>query len=105
MVNIIQHKNFQEESYIQVSLVNLFINLDRLNEKVLKKGKYVAIKCHNTSGDNDSGSYDNNLPYYRGGTPEDWLFWKDILHKALYNQSVRRGPESASLGDAKATFS
>ena len=32
--------------------------MERPLEKVLKKGDYIAIKCHNTPGDNDFGSYD-----------------------------------------------
>ena len=68
---------------MQTPLVNLIIDLESPLENVLKKGKYIAIKCHNTLGDNDSGSYDINLPYYGGGTPEEWVVWKDKLHKAL----------------------
>ena len=60
-------------------LVNPIIDLERPLEKVLKKGEYIAIKCHNTTGDNDSGSYEINLSYYGGGTPEEWLVWKDKL--------------------------
>ena len=52
---------------IQYPLVNIIINLERPLEKVLKKGEYIAIKLHNTPGDNDSGSYEINLPYYGGG--------------------------------------
>ena len=49
---------------MQTLLVNPIINLERPLEKVLKKGEYIAIKCHITLGDNDSGSYIINLPYY-----------------------------------------
>ena len=43
-------------------LVNPIINLERPLEKVLKTGEYIAIKCHNTPGDTDSGSYEINPP-------------------------------------------
>ena len=68
------------------------------------------IKCHNTPDDNNSGSYEINLPYYGGGTPEKWLLWKDKLVKALDGQSISMGPlrytftEHLLIGDAKATF-
>ena len=58
---------------VQTPLVNPIINLERLLEKVLKNREYEAIKCHNTPGDNDYGSYEINLPYYGGGSPEEWL--------------------------------
>ena len=56
---------------MRTPLVNPIIDLGRPLEKVLKKGKYIAIKCHNTPGDNDSGSYEINFPYYGGGSPEE----------------------------------
>ena len=62
---------------MQSSLVNPIIDLERPLEKVLKKGEYIAIKCHNTPVDNDSGFYESIHPYYGGGSPEEWLVWKD----------------------------
>ena len=56
---------------MQYPLVNPIIDLERAIEKVLKKGECMGIKCHNTPGDNDSGSNEINLPYYGGGTPEE----------------------------------
>ena len=53
---------------IQSPLVNPIIDLERPLKKVLKIGQYIIIKCHNTLGD---GSYEINLPYYGGGSPEE----------------------------------
>ena len=95
---------------IQSFLVNPIINLERPLEKVLKKGQYIAIKCHYTPGDNDSGSYEINIPYYGGGLPGEWLVWKDRLLKALDGKSISTVPlqhtftERLLSGDAKATF-
>ena len=72
--------------------MNSVINLKRPLEKILEKGEYIVIKCHNTPGDNDSGSYEVNLPNYGGGTPEEWLVWKDKLLKVLDSQSISTGP-------------
>ena len=90
-------------------LVNQIIDLQRPLKKV-KTGEYTAIKCHNTLGDNDSWSYGINLPYYGGGSPEEWFVWKVKLLKALDGQSINTGPlrhmstELLLTGDAKATF-
>ena len=93
---------------MQSPLVNPIINLERRIEKVLNKGEYIAIKYHITPSDNDSGSYEINLPYYAGGSPEEWLVWKDKLLKALDGQSISTGrytfTERLLTGDAKATF-
>ena len=67
---------------MQSSLVNPIIDLEWPLEKVSQKKEYITIKCHNTPGDNDSGSYEINLPCYGGGSPEEWLVWKDTLLKA-----------------------
>ena len=91
-------------------LVNPIIDLERPLEKVLKKREYIAIKCHSTPADNDSGSYEINLPYYRGGSPEEWLIWKQKLLKALDGQGISTGhlwytfTERLLTGDAIATF-
>ena len=77
---------------MQISLVNPIIDLERPLEKVLKNDEYIAIKCHNTPGDNGCGSYEINLPYNGGGSPEKWLVWKDKLLKALDGQSISTGP-------------
>ena len=77
---------------MQTPSVNPIIDLKMEVEKVLKKGEYIAIKCHNTPGDNDSGCYDINLPYYGRGSPEEWLVLKDKLRKALDGQSISTGP-------------
>ena len=47
---------------MQTPLANPIIDLERPIEKILKKGENIAIKCHNTRGDNDSESYEINLP-------------------------------------------
>ena len=46
----------QKKAEMRTPLVNPIIELERPLEKVLKKGEYIAIKCHNTPGVNDSGS-------------------------------------------------
>ena len=100
----------KKKTRMQTPLVNLIINLERPLEMVLNQGEYIEIKCHNTSGDNDSGSYEINLPYYVGGSPEEWLVWKDKLLKAFNGQGISTGSlrymftECLLKGDAKATF-
>ena len=92
---------------MQSPLVNPIIDLERPLVKVLKKEEYIAIKCQYTPGDNDSGSCEINLPYFGGGTPEEWLVRKNKLLKALDGQNISTGPlrymfsERLVTGDAK----
>ena len=84
---------------MQSPLVNPIIALERPLET-----------CCYTADDNDSVSYEINLPYYGGGSSEVWLVWKGTLLKALDGQSISAGPlgniftEKLSTGGAKATF-
>ena len=76
----------------------------------LTKKDCIAIKCHNTPGDNDSWTYEINLPYYVEGIPEEWLVWKDILLLALNGKGISRITQRYIFTDrlwmtyAKATF-
>ena len=51
-----------------------------------------------------------SIPNYGGGSPEEWLVWKDKLLNALNGQSISTGPlrhtliEHLLTGDTKATF-
>ena len=92
MQTLINMKIAKKKVGIQSSLVNPIIDLEWPPEKVLIKGEYIVIKCHITPGDNDSRSYEINLPYYKEGSLEEWLVWKDKLLKALDGQSISTGP-------------
>ena len=79
-----------DDSIVQKSFHQNFKFVQKMNLKVrimklLRQCCTViyTIQCHNTPGDNDIGSYENNLPYYGEGSPEEWIVWKDILLKAL----------------------
>ena len=95
---------------MQSPLVNPIIDQERPLEKVLKNGEYIVIKCYNTPDDNDSGSYEINLPYYGGGSPKEWLIWINKFFKALDGQSISTGnlrymfTGRLLTGDSKATF-
>ena len=56
-------KIFKKKVRIQTPLVNPIIDLERLLEIALSKEEYIAIKWHNTPGDNDS---QYQPPYYGG---------------------------------------
>ena len=68
------------------------------------------IKSHSTPGDSDSGSYETNLTYFGGGSPEEWLVLKDKLLNALDGQGINIRPQKYTFierlltGDAKVTF-
>ena len=95
---------------MQTLLMDPIIDLERSLENILKKGKFIGIKCHNIPGDNNGESYDINLTYYKGRSPEEWLLWKDKLFKPLDGQSISTGllrytfTQRLLIEDTKATF-
>ena len=103
-------KNSKNKIRIQYPLVNPIINLERMLDKVLRKGVYIVMKCHNTLCDNDSGSYEIKFSYYKGESPEEWLVLNYKLVKALNSQGNSTRPqryaftERLLIGEAKATF-
>ena len=76
----------------------------------MKKGEYIATKCHNTPGVNYSRSYEINIPCNAGKTSQDWLIWEDKLLKALEIQGNSIQPQRYTFteclltGEANATF-
>ena len=55
-------KNAKKKTNFLMPLVNPIIDLERLLEKVLKKGEYISIMCHKIPGDNGSGSHETTSP-------------------------------------------
>ena len=84
-------KIYKKKVKSQTRFENPIINLERPLEKTLKKVKYLGISYHSTHSDDDSGSYEIKLPYYGGGSPDEWLVWKDKLLKASDGQGISAG--------------
>ena len=58
----------------------------RTEKKELGQGEYVVIKCRVDVKNHQSPQYELRVPYFRDGTPEEWLFFKKNLEKALKGQ-------------------
>ena len=102
-------KNCKEESNDANFIGEPKYQLGKVAWEGSQKGDYTAIKCHNTPCDNGAGSYEINLPYYVGGTPEELLVLQDKILKAQDDQSISTGPlrytftERLLIDDTKAT--
>ena len=91
-------------------MVNLIIPLERPEKEDFKQIKYIDHTCHNTPGDSASGNYVIKIPRFDSDTPEQWIIFVDLVHKALVGQNVTTGSsmykcmERVLKGDAKAEF-
>ena len=63
--------------------ISAVIPLKRLEAKPLVKGDYVVLKCRTIPGDASSQTYNLPIPYFRTGTPEEYLKWRNNVKKGI----------------------
>lgn len=79
--------------------ISAVIPLKRPEAKPLVKGDYVVLKCRTIP-----------IPYFRTGTPEEYLKWRNNVKKGMAGYGATTGPQKYSFtrrlleGDALAAF-
>ena len=74
------------------------IALERPVKKELEKGDYLTYKLRNDPADAQSPGYDLTIPYFRDGTPEQFLRFRKNLQKVFAGQNVTDGPNMFTIG-------
>jgi hypothetical protein len=74
------------------------IALERPVKKELEKGDYLTYKLRNDPADPQSPGYELTIPYFRDGTPEQFLRFKKNLNKVFNGQNVTDGPGMFTIG-------
>lgn len=74
------------------------IALDRPVKRELEKGDYLVYKLRNDPSDPTSAGYDLTIPYFRDGTPEQFLRFRKNLLKVFAGQNVTDGPGMFTIG-------
>ena len=74
------------------------IALERPVKKELEKGDYLTYKLRNDPSDPQSPGYDLTIPYFRDGTPEQFLRFRKNLQKVFAGQNVTDGPNMFTIG-------
>ena len=70
----------------------------------------MVLKCRTILGDASSQTYDLPIPYFRTGTPEEYLKWRNNVKKGMAGYGASTGPQKYSFtrrlleGDALAAF-
>ena len=86
------------------------IGLERPTPVTLQKGEYVILKCRTVPGDAKSPTYDLPIPYFKTGSPEEFLNWRKSLDKAMIGQDCTTAEAKYGMarrlldGDALAAF-
>eukprot|EP00957_Ditylum_brightwellii_P109008 8315583-Ditylum_brightwellii.AAC.1 len=76
----------------------------------LKHGQFHAYKLRTTPADVTSPIYKLSVPFFDGGTPEEWIKFRCGLSAVLKGQNVTQGPPSYAVaktllkGDALTVF-
>ena len=63
----------------------------------LVKGEYIVIKCCTNPSDPSSPTYDLPLPYFKKGTPEEFLNWVVNYKKACIGQNYDTAEKKYSM--------
>jgi len=73
------------------------VPLQRPANKDLTKGDYATLECITCPGVADSASYELVIPYFKSGTPEEFLKWKRNVEKAISGQGATDGLSKYTL--------
>ena len=78
-------------------LVMPAIGLERPEDSA-DAGKFdEKIKCRTNPTDASSTTYEIGMDYFKDGTPEEWLLYKNQLTRCLDSQGATAGPSKFSL--------
>ena len=86
------------------------IPLERPEVKKLQKDEYLVMKLRSIPNKSTSPVYELNVPYFKDGTPEEWLKFLENFRKVLVGQDLTTGVTQFAmarrllLGDTLAQF-
>ena len=86
------------------------IPLERPVKKSLKKDEYLTFKLRSTPSNDNSSVYEITVPFFRSGTPEEFLIFLKNLNKVILGLNITDGPGKYALarrlldGDILAAF-
>eukprot|EP00957_Ditylum_brightwellii_P053020 4020390-Ditylum_brightwellii.AAC.1 len=63
----------------------------------LKCGQFHAYKLRTTPADMTLSIYKLSVPFFDGGTPEEWIKFRRGLSAVLKGQNVTQGPPSYAV--------
>jgi len=73
------------------------VPLQRPEKKDLTEGNYVTLKRKTRPGDRDSATFHLPIPYFKSGTPKEFLKWKRNVEKVISGQGATDGPSKYTL--------
>eukprot|EP00957_Ditylum_brightwellii_P046033 3492455-Ditylum_brightwellii.AAC.1 len=66
----------------------------RPTPRQLKRGQFHMYKLCTTPADATSPTYKLSIPFFKEGTPEEWIKFQRELQAVLKGQNITQGPPS-----------
>ena len=86
------------------------IALERPEKKEYDKSDLLSLKLRSNPADKNSQTYELTVPFFRSGTPEEWLVTKKNIEKVIAGQNITTPAAKYAMtrrileGDALAKF-
>ena len=73
------------------------ILLERPEPKELEKDDYMTFKLKTNPASRNIAEYSLNVPYFRDGSPEEWLKFLMNLKRLFEGQNITTGPHKFTM--------
>jgi len=86
------------------------ISFERPSAPKVEKSEQLTFKLRSNPTEEDSGTYELTVAYFRTGTPEEWLLVRKAILEVCTGQNLTTGPQKYTIarrilkGDALAAF-
>ena len=88
-----------QQRKVAKNFVPPWIPFERPPRQELKKDQQLTVTLQLTPTNPTSQTYQMTIPFFRSGTPEQWLLVKKTLLKIIVGQNITQGPSKYSMAD------
>ena len=60
--------------------------------KALEKGQYMTVELRSNPAAANSAKYKKDIPFYKDGTPEEFLIWQANMESVVTGLAINQGP-------------
>jgi hypothetical protein len=65
--------------------------------KVLRHGDYMNVQLRANPNDADSSKYKMDIPFFKDGTPEEYVQWTTHLESVIQGLNITTGPNRYTI--------
>ena len=68
-----------------------------VEKKEIKKGEFLKLDLRSVPTDAESETYSFNFPFFKQGTPAEWIQWRKNYQKVQVGQNLTTGPSKYAM--------